>query len=115
MATRCRFLLNHALTSFRALLVHDAVAALPALNGILGLDEVVRSTVFHNVRDDGKVETSCVAQTRERHGERFVRVVNKKPLGRVRRNSLCVYSREMLVPWPASIRSSLGGGETRSF
>lgn len=52
LAILYRFIPNHALTSFRALLVHDTVAALPALDGIFGLDEVVRSTVFHNIRDD---------------------------------------------------------------
>lgn len=66
MATRYLFILDHALTSFRALLVHDTVAALSALDGILGLDEVVRSTVFHTVGDDEKIEAACMCNADDR-------------------------------------------------
>lgn len=45
LSTRGALFLPLSLTSLGALLVHDAVPALTALDGVLRLDQVVRATV----------------------------------------------------------------------
>lgn len=45
MSTGNDFRSPRGLTSLGALLVHDAVPALPTLDGILGLDQVVRAAI----------------------------------------------------------------------
>ena len=49
------------LTSLGALLVHDAVAALTALDGVLRLDQVVRSTVCVGWGGAGGRDTAAAA------------------------------------------------------